>query len=83
MAIKRSGNRKPSIDLDGPAGNVFALMGNARVIARRLGFDADAILEEMKAGDYTHAVLTFNKHFGDYIDLHTQDKRLLAAGKGA
>ena len=57
------------IDLDGPDGNAFALLGYARNYARQLGLDANAISEEMKASDYENLLLVFDKYFGDYVVL--------------
>ncbi len=63
---------KPEIDLRGPGGNAFALLGNANKLARDLGFDSEtvqAIQKEMTAGDYENLLVVFDKHFGDYVDL--------------
>ena len=40
------------IDLTGPDGNAFALMGSAKRLAKWLGLDSDKILLEMRSGDY-------------------------------
>jgi len=40
------------IDLTGPDGNAFALMGYALRFARQLDLDSTQIREEMMAGDY-------------------------------
>lgn len=64
--------RKPFIDLRGPAGNAFALIGNAQEFARKLGWTEDQIehlVNDMQSGDYEHLVEVFDFHFGDYIDL--------------
>jgi len=59
----------PIIDLTGPEGNAFCLMGYAKKFARQLELDGDSIIDEMKAGDYEHLVSTFDKHFGEYVIL--------------
>jgi hypothetical protein len=70
MAIrKRAPKAKPTIDLGGPGGNAFALLGTARSLARQLGLDAEASSAEMTAGDYEHLIQVFDRHFGDYVDL--------------
>ena len=33
----------------------------------------------MQSGDYTHLVMTFDKHFGDYYTLYTNDEDILKA----
>ena len=57
------------IDITGPDGNAFALMGHAKRFANQLGLDAAAIINEMTSGDYDDLVQTFDKHFGDYVIL--------------
>jgi hypothetical protein len=57
------------IDLTGPDGNAYALMGYATRFARQLNLDATQIREEMMAGDYEHLVAIFDKYFGDYVIL--------------
>jgi len=61
--------RKPYINLRGPDGNAFALLGYAKQIAKDNGLDWKAITEEMQAGDYEHLLAVFDTHFGEYIDL--------------
>lgn len=55
------------IDLTGPDGNAFALMGYAQRFARQLDLDSTQICEEMMAGDYENLVAVFDKYFGDYV----------------
>lgn len=67
--IKSNSHNKPEIDLGGPDGNAFALLGTARKLAKQLGMDPKAITKEMTDGDYEHLIAVFDKHFGDYVDL--------------
>ncbi len=70
MAIRTQDPRaKPTIDLAGPGGNAYALLGAARSLARQLGLDAKAITAEMMASDYENLIQVFDRHFGDYVDL--------------
>lgn len=57
------------IDLTGPDGNAYALMGYATRFAKQLDLDATQIREEMMAGDYENLVAVFDKYFGDYVIL--------------
>ena len=59
-----------SIDLTGPDGNAFVLIGTAGKLARQLGLDSKAIQAEMMKGDYEHLVATFDKHFGHFVTLY-------------
>jgi hypothetical protein len=63
-------NQALEIDLTGPQGNAYFLLGTAMDLARRLGLPGEAILEDMKSTDYEHLVETFDKHFGEYVTLY-------------
>jgi hypothetical protein len=60
---------KPFIDLSGPGGNAFALLGHAQRLAGQLGLDKDAIMADMQSSDYEHLIEVFDEHFGMYVDL--------------
>lgn len=57
------------IDLTGPDGNAFSLIGTANRLAKQLGLDGKAIQKEMMSGNYDHLVNVFDKHFGDFVTL--------------
>jgi hypothetical protein len=57
------------IDLTGPQGNAFFLLGQAGQYARQLGLDGDIIIAEMKSGNYENLVQVFDRYFGDYVIL--------------
>jgi len=61
--------REIVLDLTGPDGNAYALMGYARDLAKQLGFDHELIINEMKSGDYDNLVLTFDRYFGRIVTL--------------
>ena len=74
MAIK-SISKKPKsskveIDLTGPDGNAFVLIGLARKYAKQLLLDDDAIIKEMMLGDYKNLLQVFDKNFGEYVTLY-------------
>ena len=58
------------IDLTGPDGNAFVLIGTAAKLARQLGLDGKAIQAEMMKGDYENLVNVFDKHFGHFVTLY-------------
>ena len=62
-------NSMPVIDLTGPQGNAFFLLGQAEQYAGQLGLDSDSIIAEMKLGDYENLVQVFDRYFGDYVIL--------------
>jgi len=57
------------IDLTGPDGNAFALMGYARKLAKQLDLDSTKIIQEMMSGDYENLLEVFDNAFGDFIIL--------------
>lgn len=62
-----------TIDIEGADGNAFALLGYAKSFAKQLDWDAKAITDEMKAGDYDHLLDTFEKHFGSFVEIVGRD----------
>ncbi len=69
MIRTKQKQRNLIIDLTGPDGNAFVLMGTAVNLARQLRKDGKAIREEMMAGDYEHLLSVFDREFGDYVIL--------------
>lgn len=69
MAIKKAD--KPFIDLRGPGGNAFAIIGQAKVLCKQLGRseDFEGIQERMMSGDFENLIQVFDQEFGEYIDL--------------
>lgn len=71
MAIKTKKSTKTiEIDLTGPQGNAFFLLGTAGNLAKQLKLDGKAIQSEMMGGDYEHLVETFDNYFGDFVTLY-------------
>jgi hypothetical protein len=68
--IKNKTKSDIEIDLTGPDGNAFVLIGTAINLAKQLGLDGKAIQTEMMNGDYEHLVNTFDKHFGHLVTLY-------------
>jgi hypothetical protein len=69
MIRKKNYSTQPVIDLTGPDGNAFVLIGYAIRFAKELKLDGKQIREEMMAGDYENLVSVFDKYFGDYVIL--------------
>lgn len=71
MAIKKKVNKSTiEIDLTGPDGNAFVLIGTASRLAKQLGLDKQAIQKEMMSGDYENLIKVFDKHFGHFVTLY-------------
>ena len=73
MAIlKKDEYKKRVIDLTGPDGNAYYLLGTAMNLCKQIGIGVertDEILDEMKSDDYEHLIQTFDKYFGKLVDL--------------
>ena len=57
------------IDLTGPDGNAFALMGYAKRFAKQLGLDSEEIISNMMSGDYENLLEVFEENFGEFVIL--------------
>ena len=57
------------IDLTGPDGNAFVLLGYAKQFARQLKLDGNKIATEMQESDYENLVNVFDKYFGEFVIL--------------
>jgi hypothetical protein len=72
-------NKKITIDLDGPQGNAFALMGYALTLSRSFQLNGNTIVDEMKSGDYINLLKVFDDNFGDAVVLQTENAEYLEA----
>ena len=60
------------INISGPDGNAFVLMGIARNWAKQLGksdAERDQMLADMRKGDYQNLLAVFRKNFGEIAEL--------------
>lgn len=60
---------KPTIDLRGPGGNAFVLMGFARRWAKQKGLNWELIEQDMMSSDYEHLLSVIEKHFDEDVIL--------------
>ncbi len=60
---------KQIIDLSGPQGNAYFLMGIAKELSKKAGLDFDKILTEMKSSNYENLLNVFESYFSNYVDL--------------
>jgi hypothetical protein len=67
--IREKQVREYVIDLTGPEGNAFCLMGHARKLAKQLGLNGNDIINEMTSGDYENLLQVFDRNFGNYVVL--------------
>jgi hypothetical protein len=69
MIVKKKNCKKIRIDLTGPDGNAFVLLGIAKSICERnnLMDEWPRIQKEMTSGDYENLIETLDKYFGSVI----------------
>ena len=57
------------IDVTGPDGNAFTLLGYAKNFSKQLSLDWDSIRKEMTKGDYENLLQVFDNYFGTFVIL--------------
>ncbi|NDB35153.1 MAG: hypothetical protein EB023_07355 [Flavobacteriia bacterium] len=71
MAIKEKVKSSTiEVDLTGPQGNAFYLIGLAQNLSKQLGFNSKEIVDEMKSGDYENLIRVFDSNFGSIVTLY-------------
>ena len=72
-SIEEKHVRHIEVDLRGPQGNAFFLIGLAKDLGKQLGFDkkiTEDIVNTMKLGTYEDLIKTFDVWFGEYVILY-------------
>jgi len=70
ITSKRPKKDKIEIDLLGPEGNAFVLLGIAKDLSNKLHMDWDVIHSEMTSADYEWLIQVMDHHFGDFIIMY-------------
>lgn len=70
MITKKTPSATIEIDLTGPQGNAFFLLGTATNLAKQLGFNSEKICSEMMSGDYENLLQVFDSYFGSFVTLY-------------
>ena len=61
---------KIEIDLTGPEGNAFYLLGLAGKLCKDFGLEKDVVTKEMQSGDYENLLEVFDNYFGEVVNLY-------------
>jgi len=72
MIREKQPTRGIVIDLNGPQGNAFYLLGIAENFCKQLDMtkeNTQAILDEMTSGDYENLIQVFDREFGSIVIL--------------
>ena len=70
MIKQKPSTGKIEIDLTGPQGNAFFLIGTAGNLAKQFGIDSKKITSEMMSGDYENLIEVFDREFGSVVTLY-------------
>jgi hypothetical protein len=77
MTLSKKCETERSVDLDGPDGNAFVLLGLAAGYARQLKLDEDMVLLWMQSGSYDNLLAVFDHFFGSFCELKSRNEELL------
>lgn len=80
MAFRRPNEEtKIVINLDGPDGNIFTILGTVKELCRQLGYSYDVFFDEMHHDgcDYLTFLYHINRHFGHFITFETTNPEYL------
>lgn len=72
MIREKQPRKEIIIDLTGPNGDAFALIGIAQNFGKQLGWDKvkiQELIDEMIGGDYQHLLQVFDREFGSFVIL--------------
>lgn len=58
------------VDLSGPDGNAFYLIGLAKRLCKTFGMSDERIVSDMMSGDYEHLINVFDRNFGSFVTLY-------------
>ena len=70
MIVQKPKSEGITIDLTGPQGNAFFLIGTATKLARQLDLNEYEVLNEMKSGDYENLLQVFDRYFVSFVTLY-------------
>jgi hypothetical protein len=70
MILEKPKQTGITIDLTGPQGNAFYLLGTALNLSKQLGLNANEIQTEMMSGDYENLLEVFDREFGTFVTLY-------------
>jgi len=72
MIVEKQKSKGIVIDLTGPQGNAFFLLGTAKNLAKQLGYTKKEIhylIEAMQSSDYENLIEVFDANFGHIVIL--------------
>ena len=72
MIVSKSSRkeRRIEVDLTGPQGNAFCVLGLAHDLAKQTGKDWEDIRKRMTSGEYDNLINVFEAEFGDQVVIY-------------
>ena len=69
MIVQKEMKSMIDIDLTGPQGNVFFLIGQGVTFCKQLKLDEKEFMRKMMSSDYENSVRVFDEYFGHFVNL--------------
>ena len=63
-------NNGIEIDLTGPDGNAYAILGLAKRLCKEFDIPFKPLMEKMTSGDYENLIKVFDDKFGSFVTLY-------------
>jgi hypothetical protein len=70
MIVQKQVTNLIEIDLTGPQGNVYYILGVAKTLCKGLGINFSEVKQKMCSSDYENAIDVFDGYFGDFVILY-------------
>jgi hypothetical protein len=67
---KQTQNNGIEIDLTGPDGNAFAILGLAKRLCKEFDIPSKPLMDKMTSGDYENLIKVFDDKFGSFVTLY-------------
>ena len=67
---KKYKNNGIEIDLTGPDGNAFAILGLAKRLCKEFDIPFKPLMEKMTSGDYENLIKVFDNKFGSFVTMY-------------
>ena len=63
-------NNGIEIDLTGPDGNAYAILGLAKRVCKEFDIPFKPLMEKMTSGDYENLIKAFDDKFGSFVTMY-------------
>tara|TARA_B100000530_G_scaffold19467_1_gene12931 strand:- start:80 stop:298 length:219 start_codon:yes stop_codon:yes gene_type:complete len=67
---KETKSKGIEIDLTGPDGNAYVILGLAKRLCREFDIPFKPLMEKMTSGDYENLIKVFDNKFGSFVTMY-------------